>query len=203
MPDNVVSKVWWIVIGSNDLARGGCSEEATVLGILHVAEEVAHRNPGSRVVIQGILPRSMNATRNVRTTSGIFSKRHKESQTAEEGMRYQELWPSIEHVNAQLKKFCKNREHEAFIYVDVHALFLGSVTNDQFKSPAVQIVSELMPHYDGRLSAQGHEKWHAVVHQKLMDIIDDSIDSNEVVDKDGYDLVNPNTNEVEGNPSNP
>jgi hypothetical protein len=33
-------KVFWILIGANDLARGHCSEEVVVLGILRVSEEI-------------------------------------------------------------------------------------------------------------------------------------------------------------------
>ena len=58
MPDNLQAKIWWIMIGANDLALAMCSEDVTILGILRVAEEIAHHHPQSKVVIQGLLPRS-------------------------------------------------------------------------------------------------------------------------------------------------
>jgi hypothetical protein len=52
------TNVWWLLVGTNDLGRGGCSEEATVLGILRTAEELHYSHPDAVIVIQGILPRS-------------------------------------------------------------------------------------------------------------------------------------------------
>ena len=200
MPDDVVSKVWWINIGSNDLSRGGCSEEATVLGILRVAEEVMIRNPYSRVVIQGILPRSMDGSGNLAQESGglsgnkLFGKRHSESYYAEEARKKMQLWPSIQAINNQLEEFCK--DHPTIVYVDVNALFVGSVTNALFRSDKAQIVSELMPDYDGRLSPRGHDKLNKVINQELMNIILDEDDLNDIVDEKGNDVVDEDNNVV-------
>ena len=202
VPDDVTAKVWWISIGSNDFARGGCSEEATVLGILHVAETIAGRFPEDRVVIQGILPRSMNGDgylSPVYTSSSggkhFFGKRQKDSFYADEARKNQQLWPSIQHVNRELMEFCK--KHATIVYVDVNALFVGSVANALYKSKSVQIVSELMPRYDGRLSLQGHKKLHKVILDELYEIIEEENDANDVVDKDGNDMVNQDTNEID------
>lgn len=56
MPDYLQPKVWWLVLGMNDLSRMQCSEEVTVLGILRVVEEILERRPNSRVVINSLLP---------------------------------------------------------------------------------------------------------------------------------------------------
>ena len=58
MPTNLQSKLWWILIGADDLALAMCSEDMVILGILRVAEEIAFHNPNSKIVIQGLLPRS-------------------------------------------------------------------------------------------------------------------------------------------------
>ena len=58
LPDDLQAKVFWILVGANDLALAMCSEDAVLLGILRVAEEIAHKHPTSKVVIQGLLPRS-------------------------------------------------------------------------------------------------------------------------------------------------
>ncbi|KAL7557717.1 hypothetical protein ACA910_018511 [Epithemia clementina (nom. ined.)] len=203
LPDNIVSKVFWISIGSNDLAKGGCSEEATMLGILHVAEEVAVRNPYARVVIQGILPRSLDGSgflvpHTVPTSSKIFGSKHTESYYSEEARKNLQLWPSIQNVNQQLWEFCKN--HETIIYVDVNALFVGSVSNAIYRSKSVQIVSELMPRYDGRLSVLGHDRLNSVIIKELVNIIRENDDANDVVDQNGVDVIDEETGEIESGP---
>ena len=40
------------------MALAMCSEDVVILGILRIAEEIAYHNPHSKVVIQGLLPRS-------------------------------------------------------------------------------------------------------------------------------------------------
>ncbi|CAB9503693.1 Platelet-activating factor acetylhydrolase IB subunit beta [Seminavis robusta] len=58
MPTNLKAKVWWLLIGANDLALAMCSEDVVTLGILRAAEEIAFQNPNAKIVIQGLLPRS-------------------------------------------------------------------------------------------------------------------------------------------------
>ncbi len=51
------SKVYWLLIGTNDLSHG-CSEEAVFLGIVKAVEEIRKMRPDSIVVINGLLPRT-------------------------------------------------------------------------------------------------------------------------------------------------
>lgn len=54
---NYDSKVFWVLIGTNDLGKG-CSENVILLGIIHVVEEIRKMKPDSIVVVNGILPRT-------------------------------------------------------------------------------------------------------------------------------------------------
>lgn len=100
LPEWVDAWVFWLVLGTNDLVRGGCSEEATLLGILRVGTTLEHRYPGSVVVIQAILPRT----------------------TREDGMLDGDpLWESIQAINTELAKFCE--QHLNFVYFDVGAFY--------------------------------------------------------------------------------
>ena len=54
LPDKLQAKVFWILIGADDLALGMCSEDVVILGILRVAEEIAIKYPNAKVVIQGL-----------------------------------------------------------------------------------------------------------------------------------------------------
>jgi len=164
------------LIGTNDLARGGCSEEATALGILRVAEEIADRNPGDVVVIQGILPRSTRQDGSLQPRPmghhGIF-RHHSEADMAEEARKHFLLWPSIKDINKELEDFCSKQEH--MVYFDASSLFLG---NSKY------IKTSLMPDYK-HLSYQGHEAMGKAILGELQRIIYDSDETNDVEEKKG------------------
>ena len=56
MPADFNPRVWWVVLGMNDLGRMQCSEEVVVLGILRVVEEIRSRKPDAKIVINSMLP---------------------------------------------------------------------------------------------------------------------------------------------------
>jgi hypothetical protein len=56
MPYDFNPKVWWLVLGMNDLTRMQCSEEIVVLGILRVVEEIMLRKPDALIVVNSLLP---------------------------------------------------------------------------------------------------------------------------------------------------
>jgi hypothetical protein len=56
MPADFNPRVWWLVLGMNDLGRMQCSEEVVVLGILRVVEEIRTRKPDAKIVINSMLP---------------------------------------------------------------------------------------------------------------------------------------------------
>jgi hypothetical protein len=49
MPYDFNPKVWWLILGMNDLTRMQCSEEIVVLGILRVVEEIMMRKPDDKL----------------------------------------------------------------------------------------------------------------------------------------------------------
>jgi len=66
------------MVGSNDLALSMCSEDVVTIGILRVAEEIAHLRPNSKVVIQGLLPRSNHRDGSLHATASTtkLKKQH-------------------------------------------------------------------------------------------------------------------------------
>jgi lysophospholipase L1-like esterase len=54
------SKIFWLLIGTNDLARG-CSPEVVFLGIIRIVEEMRRVKPDTIVVINALLPRTDRA----------------------------------------------------------------------------------------------------------------------------------------------
>ena len=53
---NFNPKVWWLVIGTNDLMIQQCSEEVVLLGILRVIEEIMSQKPQATIIVNSILP---------------------------------------------------------------------------------------------------------------------------------------------------
>jgi len=48
--------VWWIVVGMEDLARWGCSEDVVIMGVLRIVEEIQKERPYAKVVINSLFP---------------------------------------------------------------------------------------------------------------------------------------------------
>ena len=110
----VAKSVWWLQIGANDLALTQCSEEAVIVGILRLADEIKVQHPESVVVVQSILPRSSSADGHVRAISNstrasktLFHHSTREYFKSDE----YPLWPSIQLINAEVAKFCAKHEH--------------------------------------------------------------------------------------------
>lgn len=170
-------KVWWLLIGANDLVRGQCSEEAVVVGILRLADEISMKRPGSIVVIQGLLPRSSFA-------DGALSHTHTESKSLHYRPHRKEyfktghypLWPSIKVINAELERFCEKHEH--MVYFDASRLFFGNLGNEYFQSSDSTLLKELYMSDFAHPSVQGYRILAKVMGKELNRIIYDNDEDN-------------------------
>lgn len=145
LPETLEANVFWLSIGSSDLSRGGCSEDAVVLGILRVAEAIHQRYNYAMIVIQGILPRTSRDDGLLEPRSyhkHLLGKHHSEKYYADMARNAFLLWPSIQAVNKQLEEFCT--DHPYFIYFDAGAKFLQPV-RDPKVGKTFRIKSKLMP----------------------------------------------------------
>jgi hypothetical protein len=135
LPDRMDAWVFWLVLGTDDLVRGGCSEEATLLGILSVGTTLSERFPFSVVVIEAILPRT----------------------TREDGVLDRDaLWESIQAINAELAHFCE--QHENFVYLDMGAFYYersndGSLSLNGFSDGVHLSAAGYMVYYSAILKA--------------------------------------------------
>ena len=93
-------KVWWILIGTNDLSDK-CSAEATLMGIVAVVEELLWQRPNDTIVINSILPRPRNQ---MGTLRGI-------------------LWIKSDWINQRLECFAKGFPNVE--YFDASDIFLN------------------------------------------------------------------------------
>ena len=56
MPTSLRPQVWWLLIGTNDLASG-CTPESVLVGIINLVKQISIHNPETIVVVNSILPR--------------------------------------------------------------------------------------------------------------------------------------------------
>lgn len=56
MPDILQPKVWWILIGVNDIRSDACSADAIVAGNIRIVEEIQRHRPNVPIVINSIFP---------------------------------------------------------------------------------------------------------------------------------------------------
>lgn len=56
MPLDFKPRVWWLVLGENDLTKTQCSEEVVVLGIIRIVEELLESKPNAQIVINLLFP---------------------------------------------------------------------------------------------------------------------------------------------------
>lgn len=163
IPQSLNSKVWWLLIGGNDLDRGGCSEEAVTLGVLRVAEELALTHPGSVVVIQGLLPRSRRKDGSLEPkTSKTMFKGLTKHERIEAARKQSLLWPSIQHINEQLRQFSEN--HERIVYVDIDKLLVTG------KFGSNRVMPGMMEDYI-HLTYEGHKKLADTVKEEISRIV--------------------------------
>lgn len=58
MPTALNPKVWWLLIGTNDLGVDRCGADAITVGNIRIVEEIRRQHPEARIVINSVLPRS-------------------------------------------------------------------------------------------------------------------------------------------------
>lgn len=167
-------------MGTNDLVRGECSEEAVVLGILRTAEEISYRHPEDIVVIQGILPRSSRADGGLSLKSSVHSLFHRtHSEEYVKKLTHDEflVWPSILRINKELEEFCEKHKH--FVYFDAGSLFLGSMGNDHYRQQTQEIIPALMRDFV-HPTEKGMEIMGTAIAQELNRIIYEDDEDNDI-----------------------
>lgn len=185
MPKTLKPKVWWLEIGANDLAMTKCSEEAVIVGILRLADEIKVQHPDSVVVVQSILPRSSSSDGHVRTITNssrpsktLFHHPTKEYVKTDE----YPLWPSIQLINAEVAKFCEKHEH--LVFFDVSDIFFGSLGNAYYVASDKVLIKELFRNDHTTPSVKGFEILAKVIGKEIVRIVYNHDESNHKVTAD-------------------
>jgi len=161
LPQELNPKMFWLLIGTNDLTYE-CSEEVILIGILRIVQELLDRKSDSLIVINGILPRTIGNDgllhHRHRYSSPLSSPHNEAKGQAKEDKRKAKLdyWPSIQGINRELKNF--SLKHDRVEFFDASNIFLGSVSNTYFKRSEKILIQELMEDFL-HPSKLGHSIW--------------------------------------------
>jgi len=157
IPENLNPKVWWILIGTNDLglpqfatskyfSKDLCSEEVVVAAIVRVVREVQKMRPDAAVVVNGLLPRS-----NIESCQLSYGAPVEEDN-----------WLAVKNINKMLKAFCDTDER--LHYFDAGGAFIAG------DGGSVHIPKELM--YDClHPTKEGYKRLGELVVEELHHLI--------------------------------
>lgn len=151
LPESLHPAVFWVHIGTQDLALTYCSPELVLIGILGVVEEILlHAPVDSQIVINGIFPRGDH---------------HREGYVARGGTVQPSLWRDIQKINKELKMYSMYRNRVS--YFDPGKSYFA---NPEAPIADVKINEELMPDYF-HLSEMGYKVWGEEITKKLQTLI--------------------------------
>jgi len=142
LPQTLNPKVWWLLIGTNDLGNTECVEEITLLGIFRVVEEILRYKQNSTIVINGILPRTDRADGHL---GGSLSEDEADFN----------LWSSIKRINKKLQAVADEIDNVEF--VDSSEFFLIQLENAHYTGEKI-LVKGLMEDFF-HPSAYGYKVW--------------------------------------------
>eukprot|EP00558_Chaetoceros_sp_UNC1202_P007532 CAMPEP_0197234540 /NCGR_PEP_ID=MMETSP1429-20130617/2265_1 /TAXON_ID=49237 /ORGANISM="Chaetoceros sp., Strain UNC1202" /LENGTH=400 /DNA_ID=CAMNT_0042692979 /DNA_START=35 /DNA_END=1237 /DNA_ORIENTATION=+ len=160
MPQSLHPKVFWLLIGTNDLGNSWCSPEATLLGILRVVEEIRSQKPGATIVVNSIFPRSyhkkgyVSLTKRLRDNAKLLRKDNPPP-----------LWNAIKDINEKLKEYCA--QHDNVEYFDTNDMFFMDPLASEKE---LRIDEELMPDFL-HPSSGGYKLWGDKIVDKLDELI--------------------------------
>jgi lysophospholipase L1-like esterase len=60
LPDTLSTKVFWILIGTNDFGALHCSGESIAAGYIRIVQYLQTQRPDAKIVLNSILPRGKN-----------------------------------------------------------------------------------------------------------------------------------------------
>jgi len=110
VPESLKPKVFWLLIGTNDLAKPMCSTEFVFIGIIKCVEELLTRKPNSIIVLNSILPRT-------RDKNGLLimypHEGHSNGYNSVKKNKF-DFWPMIETLNKRLKEFAALHDNIKF-----------------------------------------------------------------------------------------
>jgi lysophospholipase L1-like esterase len=169
-------KVWWLLIGTNDIIHHKCRPDVVFLGIQRILQELSQRYPNSIIVVNGVLPASLRPDGRLITPPPSDSNHHhnNKNQTNDNHKNHHDdgddenVWTVIQRLNQDLEKFC--RFHKYF-YVDSSHLFLANIGNANFLRKEKILMKELMNDFI-HPTPQGYQIWAKDIVDQLQSLLE-------------------------------
>ena len=150
LPSSLHSKVYWILIGTNDLVYG-CNSESIAAGTIKIAQEIQEKTrqqrntESSTIILNSILPRAGGTAKhpitNVFDTNNDFQ------------------WSTIQRINQWLQCYADSTVGvEFFNATDIFLDEDGNGINEYFDDAV-------------HPSAEGHKKWAEAIVKKVNEIL--------------------------------
>jgi len=145
--NNLNPKIWFIMIGTNDLFTNRCSDDFVVASIMNVVKLVSERSPESLFVIHGIMPRLDNLQNTKKQFLG-------------------KIWKRAQSINNKLRRFCK--KYHNFHYIQGGELMLVPSKITGRARLDVQMMGDGV-----HPTLAGFEKWADFVVDRLQKVMED------------------------------
>jgi lysophospholipase L1-like esterase len=139
-PEELEAKVFWILIGVNDLGLDGCSAEAVAAGNIRIVEEIQSLRPSSKIVVNSILPFSPEGER-------------------DEDLSEHPKWQVASQVNHLLECFADATDNVEFF--NATKIFM---TDDELHTKRAFYVDAVHP------SAKGSRAWAREIEEKVFEL---------------------------------
>lgn len=144
-PESLNAKVFWLLIGTNDLGGDHCSVESIVAGNIRIVEEIRRRRPKSKVVINSILPRTEPI--GVNLWGGMNTRRR---------------WSQIMQINARFECYAASSEGGMVEFFNATEVFVEANGTREVREYYADIVHP---------SAAGHDAWAKSIVERVLNII--------------------------------
>jgi len=150
---NLRPKLWFIMVGGNDLFIDKCTDRFVMANVLNVAKRIFEDQPEAKIVIHGITPR--------KDTPRKDGKDRPDSKSNALG----HMWNRAQGVNLEVRKFIKIHSSRIyFMNVGQTLLANGGMKGRKFLDPNL-IRDGINP------TPKGMEKWADLVVKKLTPIL--------------------------------
>jgi len=141
---NLRPKLWFLVVGANDLYVKKCKDDFVQASVLNVAKRIFEDQPDAKIVVHGIIPRK----------DDLYSKSN----------NLGDLWNRAQGINLDVRKFIK--KHSSRIhFMNLGQTLMGPGGTKGRKAVDPRLIEGIYP------TAQGMQKWANLMIKKINPIM--------------------------------
>lgn len=138
-------KMWFIMVGTNDLYVNKCNDQFVMANVLNVAKRIFEDQPDAKIVLHGIIPRKDDV----------------DAKSNDLG----DAWNRAQGINVDVRKFIKTHSSRIF-YMNFGQTLMTGAGNLKFrKAIDPKLISGKYP------TSKGMEKWGDLAVKKLVPIL--------------------------------